>query len=128
MYDLGSNFKTDIRKSKTPTALVFRGNKYRISVLSDSLIRFEYSENGSFNDYPTFFATNRSFAKPKIQVEEDNQILVIKADRFVLEYRKEKPFAGTKLSPEQNLKVSLGDEKIWYFNHPEARNFGASAI
>ena len=129
MYDLGEQFKIDLTKSKTPNAFVFKGKKYRISILSDSLIRFEYSETGSFNDYPTFFATNRSFGKPKFTVNEDNQILVVKNDRFIIEYHKEKPFVGTKLNPESNLKVMLSDTlKTWYFNIEEARNFGGTAF
>lgn len=128
MYDFGSHFYIDLLKSKTPSSYVFKGSKYRISILSDILIRFEYSETGSFNDFPTFFASNRSFGQPKIVVEEDNKILVIKTDKFVLEYIKEMPYVGSKLLPDQNLKVSvIGTDKVWYFNHPEARNFGGTA-
>lgn len=54
MYDFGTHFEVDLTKSKTPSSNVFRGKTYRISILSDVLIRFEYSETGSFNDYPTF--------------------------------------------------------------------------
>ena len=129
MYDLGPHFKVDLSKSKTPSAYVYRGSRYRISILSSSLIRFEYSETGSFNDYPTFFASNRSFGTPKVSVTEDNEILIIRNDKFVLEYHKEKPFIGNKLMPEQFLKVTITDtEKIWYFNHPEARNLKGTAF
>lgn len=128
MYDFGTHFEVDLTKSKTPSSNVFRGKTYRISILSDVLIRFEYSETGSFNDYPTFFASNRSFGKPKITVEEDNNVLIIKNDAFILEYNKEKPFIGSRLMPDQNLKVTIaGTEKIWYFNHPEVKNFKGTA-
>lgn len=128
MYDFGTHFEVDLTKSKTPSSNVFRGKTYRISILSDVLIRFEYSETGSFNDYPTFFASNRSFGKPKITVEEDNNVLIIKNDIFILEYNKEKPFIGSKLMLDQNLKVTIaGTEKIWYFNHPEVKNFKGTA-
>ena len=124
MYDLGANFKIDLIKSKTPSSFVYRGKNYRISILSDTLIRFEYSDTGSFNDYPTFFAQNRSFGKPKVNVVEDENILIIRNENFILEYKKDKNFVGSKLLPEQNLKVTITNtEKIWYFNHPEARNF-----
>ena len=124
MYDLGSNFKIDLTYSKTPSSFVYRGKTYRISIISDTLIRFEYSETGSFNDYPTFFAQNRSFGKPKVSVVEDENILIIRNDNFVLEYKKNKNFVGSKIFPEQNLKVTITNtEKIWFFNHPEVRNF-----
>ncbi len=128
MYDLGPNFKIDVLKSKTPSNNVFRGNKYRISILSDSLIRFEYSETGSFNDYPTFFASNRNFANPKFTIEEDNNVLIVKGVKFIIEYYKERPYPGTKYAPDQNLKVTIKDtEKSWHFNHVEARNFGGTS-
>ena len=124
MYDFGTHFNVDLSLCKTPSTYVFKGKNYRISIISDVLIRFEYSSSGSFNDYPTFFATNRSFAKPKFTVQEDKDTLVIKNDHFILEYSKEKHFVGPKFLPDQNLKVSItGTEKTWYFNHPEVRNY-----
>ena len=129
MFDLGEQFKVDLTKSKTPNSHVYRGRKYRISILSDSLVRFEYSETGSFNDYPTFFAVNRSFGTPKVDVQEDDQILIIKNNRFTIEYQKEKSFVGNKLNPEQNLKVMINEtKKTWFFNAGEARNFGGTAF
>ncbi len=123
MYDLGNHFKIDFSKSKTPSSYIYRGSKYRISIISNSLIRFEYSDTGSFNDYPTFFATNRSYGNPKVNVEEDEYRLVIRNPNFTLEYSKEKPFVASKPLPERNLKVTInGTQKVWYFNHPEVRN------
>lgn len=123
------HFNVDINKCKTATPYVFKGMKYRISILSDSLIRLEYNEGGKFNDYPTFFARNRSFSKPKLDVKEDNQVLVIKTDNFILEYKKEKTFFGSKVYPEQNLRVNVnGTDKIWYYGHPEIRNFLGTAF
>ena len=128
MYDLGPQFKVDLSKSKTPSAYTYRGNKYRISIISNSLIRFEYSETGSFNDYPTFFATNRSFGTPKVSVQEDNQLLIIRNENFILEYKKEKSYFGGKLFPDQNLKVTITNtEKTWYFDHPEVKNLKGTA-
>ncbi len=128
LYDYGEQFHIDISKGKTPSKFVFKGKKYRISIISETIIRFEYSEDGSFNDFPTFFACNRSFGKPIIGVKEDDRILSIKTKYFIIEYEKEKPFVGTKIVPNQNLKVNLvGTEREWYFNHPEAKNYKASS-
>lgn len=123
-----NNSSNNIRKSKTPSSYVFKGDKYRISIISDSLIRFEYNEKGKFNDFPTMFAENRSFGKPKINVEEDNLILMIRNEKFTLEYQKDKPFIGNRVFPEQNLKVAVnGTNKVWYFNHPEVKNLKGAA-
>ena len=40
------------------------GNKYRITILTERLVRFEYNEAGSFEDRPTEFVKNRKFQKP----------------------------------------------------------------
>ena len=127
-YDFGPGFYIDIKKAKTPSRYVYKGKKYRISIISDVLIRFEYSNDGKFSDYPTLFAKDRSFGKPSVKVKEDESILVISNDVFMIEYKKESPYVGTKLVPDANLRVTInGTEKVWYFNHPEARNFKGSS-
>lgn len=128
MYDLGGHFRVDVTKSKTPSTCVFRGSKYRISILSDSLIRFEYNDLGKFNDYPTLFASNRSFSQPKLSVIEDNEILEIKNEKFTIEYHKEKSYLGSAMAPDANLRVTVNESgKSWYFNHPEVRNLKGTA-
>ena len=103
---------------------IFKGEKYRITILSDVLLRLEYNENKIFNDYPTLFAINRKFAKmPTFTKKEDEKFLNITNDYFILEYNKEKPFAASKLIPDSNLRISIqGTDKIWYVNHPEVKN------
>ena len=46
------------------------GNNYRITVLTDRLIRMEYSQTGQFVDLPTQVVTNRSFKE--VDYEKDN--------------------------------------------------------
>lgn len=124
MFDFGESFHVDIKKAKTSDAYVYVGHKYRISVLSEVLIRFEYSEHGTFNDYPTMFACNRSFSSPKITFREDQNVILLTNDIFTIQYIKEKSFIGSRFAPDQYLKVSInGTDKVWYFNHPEVRNF-----
>ena len=48
MYNLGPQFRIDQEKLKVNEKCVFTGNKYRIEVLSERLIRIEYSETGKF--------------------------------------------------------------------------------
>jgi alpha-glucosidase (family GH31 glycosyl hydrolase) len=128
MSDLGEHFKIDISLGKSNPKYIFQGKKYRITVLSDVLLRLEYSDTGKFNDYPTLFAINRLFKnEPKITVKEDDKFLNIRNNYFILEYAKEKPFEASKLVPDTNLRISLKDtDKVWYYNHPEVRNFKGS--
>ncbi|MEG0799213.1 MAG: glycoside hydrolase family 31 protein [Bacilli bacterium] len=103
---------------------VFKGDKYRISVLSPSLLRLEYNENKVFCDYPTLLVYNRNFSECEFKVKEDNKYLYIETTFFKLEYIKNSPFKGRALMPDSNLKVSInGEDKSWYYNHPEARNY-----
>ena len=103
---------------------VVKGKNYRFTVLSEILIRMEYSETGVFIDDCTELVRNRKFNKVNFKRLEDERFLVIETDYFKLEYIKNKSFYGTKLVPEQNLKVMLkGTDKYWHFNHVEARNF-----
>jgi len=128
IQDIGKQFYVDVNKAKAPSKYVFKGSNYRISIISDVVIRFEYSTDGSFSDYPTLFAKNRSFGNPQFTVQEDSKILVIKGRKYTLEYRKDKNFVGPKMLPEDNLKVMInGTDKMWYFNHSEVRNYMASS-
>lgn len=128
MYDLGDRFKFDLNKSTANNECVFKGNKYRITVLTERLVRLEYSENGIFEDYPTELVWYRNFDKPKFTVEENNKIIKITTKYFELTYLKEKKFYGGKISPANNLKIELkNSDRVWYYGHPEIRNFGASA-
>lgn len=107
---------------------IIKGKKYRITVLSDILVRLEYSESGTFEDRPTELVSFRHFSVPKYLKQEDANFLVISTKYFRLEYQKEMPFTGSKLAPDQYLKISLNDsDKFWTFGAVEARNFSGSA-
>ena len=104
---LDGQFKVDYLNAMSDVKAVFKGNKYRITILSERLIRFEYDANGKFFDHPTEFARFRNFSVPDFQVEENDKTLVIQTKYFVLQYIKERPFEGPKYAPDQNLKVGL---------------------
>ena len=129
MYDLGESFKFDLNKAIANNECVFKGNKYRITILTERLVRLEYNENGIFNDYPTELVWYRNLPKPEFTVNEDKKVLNISTKYFNLVYLKEKKFYSGKVSPTKNLKISLlNTEKIWYYGHPEVRNFGTSVF
>ena len=126
---LDACFIPDKEKSKTNEQAVFKGTNYRISVLSDRLIRLEYASDGNFSDNLTTLVTNRNFKVPTFKVEQDEKYLVITTNYFNLQYIKNKPFLGPKFAPDNYLRVSLNNtDKVWYYGHPEARNFKGGAI
>lgn len=113
----------------TNKELIVRGEHYRFTILTERLLRLEYSPDGIFNDNETLLVKNRNFEKCDFEVQQDNKYLVIKTKYFSLSYSKEKPFEGSKLVPTVNLKVDLnGTDRTWYYNHPEVKNLGGNFI
>ena len=108
---------------------VFTGKNYRISILTERLVRLEYSEDGNFINEKTELAINREFPSVEFTIQQDSQFLQITTNYFQLVYKKEAPFKGATYAPDKNLRVSLvNTDKYWYYGQPEARNFGGSAI
>lgn len=124
MASINEFLTIDVTKGVARPDCIFKGKTYRITILSDVLVRLEYNENGIFNDYPTLFAINRNFTeKPNFTVKEDDKFLNITNDYFILEYSKEKPFVASKLVPDSNLRITLRQtDKMWYVNQPEVKN------
>ncbi len=125
MAELDESFKPNMDDLKSNDKAVFKGKFYRISVLSESLLRLEYDEGSVFEDRATEFVKFRNFSVPDFNVTESNDVLSITTKYFKLTYSKEKPFLGTMFSQDSNLKVELqGTDKVWYYGHSEIRNFG----
>ena len=128
MEEFENLFKQNYTDAISKEEAIFKGEKYRITVLSELLVRLEYSESGSFEDRPTELAKFRNFDVPKFEVYEDDKVLNIKTSYFDLNYTKNKPMLGAKMSPDQNFKVNLvGTTKTWFFTQAEARNFKSIA-
>ena len=129
MNEFFPHFQVDYSKNRSNKEAIFQGQTYRITVLSERLLRLEYNKDGIFFDDLTEQVINRNFEVPEFQIQQDDKFLEITTKYFKLQYIKEKPFLGSKLAPDANLKVTLaGTDKIWYFHHPEARNFGTTPM
>ena len=124
MYDLGEHFKIDYDKIKPNPSCILQGNKYRFTVLSDRLIRIQYSESGTFSDEPTLLVKNRNFPESKFQVKQDKNYLEIITPYYRIYYEKEK-----KITNNNNFKVEiLNTDKVWYYKHVEAKNYEAPTL
>lgn len=129
MYPLGEQFQFDYQKAKPNLQVVLRGKRYRISILTERLVRLEYHPNGTFFNAPTQLVIFRDFDLPQFSVKEDDRFLEVNTKYFKLEYEKEQPFKGPAIDPKKYFKITLKNtgkdiEKIWYYGHPEVRNFG----
>ena len=129
MASFGVHFAPDLSKSVANERVVFQGTNYRITILTERLVRLEYSVDGHFSDNLTTLVKNRLFSVPQFKVEQDQNYLVITTKYFMLQYLKNKPFLGPKFAPDSNLKVALlNTDKMWFYGQAEARNFKGGAI
>ena len=133
MYPLGKQFEIDVSKAKSDEKCTYKGKHYRITVLSERLVRLEYSPSGVFVDVPSQFAINRYFSFPEYQTKQDAKFLEITTKYFRLTYVKEAHFTGSKVDPMKNLKITLfmggrENDRDWYYGHPEVRNLGGNMI
>lgn len=126
MYNLGEQFNMSLEKAKAPIKSVIAGKKFRFTILTERLIRLEYQEDGHFNDLPTELVWYRNLPTPEYEIREDAKFMELKTKYFKLSYTKEAPFEGSKLNTMANLKIELlNTDRIWYYGHPEVRNYGA---
>ena len=71
---------------------IIKGEKYRFTVLTEGLIRIEFSEEGIFEDRATQTVINREFSEVDFNVKEDAEKVVIDTNQIKLTYYKnEKP-------------------------------------
>ena len=125
MYNLGEHFKIDKSKAVANKNNIVKGDKYRFTVLTERLIRLEYNDKGHFVDSPTQQVLYRNLKTPIFETVDNPNFVSISTKYFKLTYIKGKSFIGGKASPANNLKVELLDTPaIWYYGHPEIRNFG----
>jgi alpha-glucosidase (family GH31 glycosyl hydrolase) len=78
-------------------AAVVRGERYRITVLTDGLVRLEYAEDDVFEDRASTFAVNRQLPVPTFRVFENDDHLEVVTSRFRLTYDRG-PFTTSGLS------------------------------
>lgn len=101
------------------------GKTYRFTILTERLVRIEYSPTGEFVDFPSERIIFRKFPKTKFKISNTDTLMQITTSYFTLNYVKEKPIIKSKIPGSGNLQVRLnGSDKVWYYGHPEARNFG----
>ena len=130
MYNLGEQFNVGKNSTANPKSVI-KGDKYRITVLTERLIRLEYSNDGIFEDRATEQIFNRRLDIPKYEVIEDANLLTVTTEYFKLYYVKNSNFKGSSISPSSNLKVEILENldsnkanRFWYYGIPEVKNYG----
>ena len=127
MYDFGNSFHINLEELKAKPEAIIQGQKFRITVLTERLIRLEYSPSFIFNDLKTELVSCRNFDVTKFEKRGDDKFLEIETDYFLLSYIRESDFKGNGLSPTKNLSIKVKDSNaVWYYGHPEAKNYFGS--
>ena len=125
MYKLGDQFtNNNIADLQAPAAAIIRGNSYRITLLSERLIRLEYSSTGVFNNYETTIIKNRNFGYiPDYTKQEDDSILKIETRYYDLTYVKNSSFNSRTIK----AKCKTNQEE-WYYGQKEVKNYNSTAM
>ncbi|HEY4991151.1 MAG TPA: TIM-barrel domain-containing protein, partial [Nakamurella sp.] len=94
-------------------AAVVQGDRYRITVLADGLLRLEYSDDGVFEDRASSFALYRDLPVPGFRVVDGRHHLEIVTDRLHLVYDRG-PFTTSGLSIQVRGNISAY-HSVWRF-------------
>ena len=111
-------------RGKSRKEAVIQGEKYRITLLTDALVRLEYNENGEFEDRASQSVINRDFPVPKFQVYERADSLEILTGRIHLIYNKQE-FTDYGLSIQVRGDISAY-HSIWHYGE-EVKDLGGTA-
>lgn len=101
-----------------PSAIVNFG-KARFTVLSDRLLRMEWSADSVFEDNATLTFINRNLPVPDFKADEKSDLLIIKTKYLTLEYK------GNERFSESNLKVHFilsGKRQLWFPGKDDSAN------
>ena len=97
-----------------PAALqknVVSGDKYRFTLLTDSLIRLEYSPTGTFEDRASQTVFFRDFEEADFLCSKDGAFLRIETAALELHYRENELFSGENLW----IKLKAEPASAWHY-------------
>ena len=123
MYDLGEHFKINQMNLKVDTKATIMGSKFRIEILTDRVIRFEYSDTGKFVDAASASIINRKFPLPNFNLKEDEAYVYIETKYMKIKYQKNAKFSERTLSGIINYS-----KKDWFYTQKEVRNYGGTTV
>ena len=121
-----AHFKENYQNAKAKPEVTFQGEKYRITLLTERLVRLEYSQTGTFFDDLTEQVINRNFEIPKFTVRQDDKFIEITTSYFRLHYQKEKTFDGLNIEIVLLKENGEAAPNPWNPKSREVRNFQTS--
>lgn len=119
---MNKQYDFDFHPLANPESIV-EGEHYRFTVLTERMIRMEYSETGVFEDRATQTVINRSFPTPEFDVIDAPDKLQIVTKYFYLTYDK-KPFSRTGLTIRLIGSKYVAKQETWFYGDEEFLNRG----
>ncbi|MFJ8950438.1 TIM-barrel domain-containing protein [Streptomyces sp. NPDC102381] len=101
-------------------ASVLRGDHWRVTVLTEGLLRLEWSEDGGFEDRASSFALHRDRPTPEFTVRESDEALEVSTSRLHLLYDRREFSAN-------GLVVTSPSGGRWRFGERRPDNLGGTA-
>jgi hypothetical protein len=103
---------------------IVSGDKYRFTILTDGLLRYEWATDNQFEDRRSVFAITRDLPVPEYRVKEKDDVLEIITSRYHLTYNKQ------SFSPSGLYVVVKGvfgcHQSVWRYGE-ETPNLGGTA-
>jgi len=114
-----TNYDPVASKSNT---IIF--GKTRFQLLTDRMVRLEWSETGEFEDHSTLAVVNRKCPDVSFTKEENGTSLVLKTDSLLIDYNDN----GNRLSSENiSIKFDMdGNEACWNPEMEDTENLGGT--
>ncbi|MCI1649053.1 glycoside hydrolase family 31 protein [Bifidobacterium tibiigranuli] len=105
---------------------IVQGSDYRFTLLTERLIRLEYSSSGEFEDRNTQLVANRDFGPVTYSVLKDHNghAVEIETEFFHL-YYDGGPFAASNLHVDAKYQYTLHDS-CWYYGEKTSGNLGGT--
>lgn len=89
-------------------AAVISGDQWRITVITDGIVRLEWSANGQFEDRASTLALHRHQPVPEFQIVDSDEVLELFTSRLHLTYNRK------EFSPEGLFAKARGNSSAWH--------------
>lgn len=107
------------------TASMVIGAHYRFTLINDKILRYEWAEDGVFEDRASTLAIHRRFPRPVFATRDTPESLEIITAGYHLHYDK-KPFSASGFHITFGNKMTLWGSEWRYGNQPDG-NLGGTA-
>ena len=112
-------------KPRANSKAVVEGSKWRFTILAEGLLRYEWAEDGHFEDRASTFAINRDLPVPEYRKWEKDGFLNVRTKRFHLIYSIDRPFTASNLLVRVLAGITRHHSE-WRFG-TDANGFGGTA-